>query len=355
MSEWQASLTCACRFESEEDLEVINIDAHAATVTAIMRPVAVTMALVVWLVRLIHTVTANVSIGLAYHEQAGDSTGTKFVGSLENAAIFVVMITLTTVLFVLLYKYRCLKVLFGWLIMSTALMLGMFGGSLLWMACVATNTGLDYITVAFVLWNFTVVGILAIFWHAPASVNRAFLVCVSALMATFFTLLPEWTTWSILVAISLYDLAAVLCPYGPLRLLVEAAQQRREPIPALLYNGSLVMGMAGADDAQADDDAVDAARDEDEEEGRGVKLGLGDFVFYSVLLGRAALFDMLTVFTCFIAILTGLFGTLVLLSLCQRALPALPFSIALAMLCFFFTRFYLLPFVVLLGTNGAFL
>jgi hypothetical protein len=37
---------------------------------------------------------------------------------------------------------------------------------------------------------------------------------------------------------------------------------------------------------------------------KGVKLGLGDFVFYSVLMGRAALFDMITVFTCFIAIIT---------------------------------------------------
>jgi presenilin 1 len=328
-------------FESEEELRTIDVAANSATVTAILRPVAVTMCLVVWLVRLIHTITVNVSIGLAYHEQQGDSPGQKLGGSLLNALVFVVMITLTTVLFVILYKYRCLKILFGWLIASTGLMLGMFGGSLLWMACVATNTSLDYVTVAVLLWNFTIVGVLSIFWHAPPSVNRAFLVCVSALMATFFTLLPEWTTWAILVAISLYDLAAVLCPYGPLRMLVETAQQRREPIPALLYNGSLTFMADGIDE------------DADEKEG-GVKLGLGDFVFYSVLLGRAALFDMITVFTCFIAILTGLFGTLILLAIFQKALPALPFSIALAMLFFFLTRFFLLPYIVVLGVNGVF-
>lgn len=78
----------------------------------------------------------------------------------------------------------------------------------------------------------------------------------------------------------------------------------------------------------------------------GVKLGLGDFVFYSVLVGRAALYDMLTVFTSFISIITGLFGTLILLALFEKPLPALPVSIALGTIFYFLTRLFMVPFAM---------
>lgn len=86
---------------------------------------------------------------------------------------------------------------------------------------------------------------------------------------------------------------------------------------------------------------------------RGVKLGLGDFVFYSVLVGRAALFDILTVFTCFVAVVTGLFFTILLLAVWRKALPALPFSIFFGILFFFGSRFFLFPFASELAIRGV--
>jgi len=195
-----------------------------------------------------------------------------------------------------------------------------------------------------------------------------------------------------LAAIAVYDLFAVLCPKGPLRVLVETAQERDEPIPALIYNASLVMMMGNHSDDETDttkpyrdddddddddkkkekekkkkgdgdeddeDEDEDDKKDEDEEKAtpvnksRGVKLGLGDFVFYSVLVGRAALFDMLTVFTSFIGIVTGLFCTILLLALWRKALPALPISIFFGILFFFATRFFLLPFIDALVVAGV--
>lgn len=78
----------------------------------------------------------------------------------------------------------------------------------------------------------------------------------------------------------------------------------------------------------------------------GIKLGLGDFIFYSVLVGRAAMYDMTTVFASYLAIIAGLVITLLLLALARKALPALPVSIALGVAFYFLTRLVIEPFVV---------
>ncbi|GBG63356.1 hypothetical protein CBR_g37713 [Chara braunii] len=97
---------------------------------------------------------------------------------------------------------------------------------------------------------------------------------------------------------------------------------------------------------------------DDEEEQFGlpdaIKLGLGDFIFYSVLVGRAAMYDLMTVYACYLAIMAGLGATLVLLAVYRKALPALPFSIALGVMFYFLTRLVMDPFVVGLATRLLF-
>ncbi|GFZ17005.1 presenilin-2 [Actinidia rufa] len=347
----------------------------------IITPVSICMLLVVILVSILNDDSSSASnlsssmttiATMAYSEDSSDSIGDKLKGALLNSLVFVGVITVVTfILFCVGFvQFHCC-----WC----------FG-------CVHVKNGYF--------------------------LTQAYLVVIGMLVAYWFTLLPEWTTWVLLVAMALYDLAAVMLPGGPLRLLVELAISRDEDIPALVYearpvtyndsvprgsviqrrvwrdrsnigsegdeiansgsnpnldansglNSSLTVGTClhvGSDqnernlvhaeegrvsggDSQLTAPLVerrisvqmhlqeDAASGENMAlEGIGlgssgaIKLGLGDFIFYSVLVGRAAMYDFMTVYACYLAIIAGLGITLVLLAFYQKALPALPFSVML--------------------------
>jgi presenilin 1 len=267
----------------------------------------------------------------------------------------------------------------------------------------------DYLTLAFILWNFGVVGMICIHWKGPLVLQQAYLIFISALMALIFIkYLPNWTTWVVLAAISLWDLFAVLAPCGPLRILVETAQERNEQIfPSLIYSAGVIYTLVGTTDTGAGADGGGApvpparrarmrnpstessaagdggfsrewmesneasrprqepvrvpppvappAATGEEEEDKGIKLGLGDFIFYSILVGKASSYgDWNTTLACFVAILIGLCLTLMFLAIFRRALPALPFSIAFGLVFYFLTREIITPFADSLSAEQIF-
>ncbi|KAJ3359340.1 Presenilin-2 [Allomyces javanicus] len=349
------------------------------------------------------------SVWTVYKEDATASSGARLAGGFMNAGIILAQIAVMTVILVLLFKYNCMKIIYGLFSLVLISVLG-FTGFLLSLSIInAFRMVIDYVTLGFCLYNFAIVGIVGTFWRAPRFVQQIYLVLISSLMAFALTGLQEWTTWILLALLVLWDLFAVLSPYGPLRALLNTVKERNQNIEMLVYSvGACVWFMSAAPGAPrrpggspaapaallpglAPDDApvptlssesegslrrlvdanaagtaaappptaaarvpstlADAEEDDDDDDDSGLKLGLGDFVFYSVLTARAAMTDWVTTIACIIAVTTGMTMTILLLAITRKALPALPISITFGIVFYLGSAFSLVPFTQMVANQ----
>lgn len=332
-----------------------------------------------------------------FHETSPEPS-TKVLNAVANSLILISVVIVMTVILIALYKYRCYKLIHGWLIMSSLLLLSMFTCLYFEEILHTYNVPMDYITFFVIIWNVGMLGMVCIHWKGPLQLQQSYLIFIAALMAlVFIKYMPEWTTWVVLFVISIWDLIAVLTPRGPLRILVELAEERNEQIfPALIYSSTVVYMINRSDSVDSTSDSQNGftrtwveehqhyplpravggdeivrdaerpevqvvstnelIRDAINDEEKGVKLGLGDFIFYSVLVGKASSYgDWNTTLACFVAILIGLCLTLLLLAIFRRALPALPISITFGLVFYFATRGLVKPFADMLASQQVFI
>eukprot|EP00762_Andalucia_godoyi_P002243 ANDGO_07505.mRNA.1 Presenilin-B len=297
------------------------------SVLSVARPVLITMILTLVMIRLL---ASDSSTGSSYgNAEDGDDAGSgsddqsdsEKIGVALLSALFVIAIMFVAlVVMAFLYKRGYIKAIIGYMMVSTFILYAMLGSMWFYGICFALRIRLDWFTFAFCISNFAVGGSVCLFYYARHELSQCYLIVSSAMVAWWLSFLPVWTTWALLILLVLFDIAVVLAPKGPLKTIVETAQERNEPIPAPVY------------------------------EGDGLKLGLGDFIFYTLLVARAALAPsggfLLSAFVCAVSIFAGLGLTLVVLGLYGKALPALPISIVLGLIWYAAAVYLVSPFAV---------
>ncbi|KAG0497017.1 hypothetical protein HPP92_001708 [Vanilla planifolia] len=337
------------------------LDSLGLEIVGVMSPVSICMLLVVLLVSGLSPPSSTLDSSsptpvtaatLVYLESPSDSTAQKLAGALLNAAVFVALVTVVTFLIVVLYYYNCTGFLKGYMRFSAFFVLTSMGGSILLSLLRRFSIPLDAPSAILLLLNFSVVGVLSLFSPAvPILIRQSYMVVLAIIVAAWFTKLPEWTTWTLLLALAAYDLVAVLCPVAlsasllispPLETKTSrprirgpshVASVELQPQPPLNANPTpnidpytySIRNHGSSSSNQGEHSVVEIEnlaeessplvsadtrnqpgsnrpessssleQDETLESTRGIRLGLGDFIFYSVLVGRAAMYDLMTV------------------------------------------------------------
>ncbi|CBK24996.2 uncharacterized protein [Blastocystis hominis] len=348
---------------------------------SIVIPVGLTMLFSAILVNVVRpaSFTSALEQGLTVYmvyKQEADNTWDSIWQAVINSLVIVLFIGLMTFIMVILYKYNCIKVLYGLLYFSTFMAIGYTGWVIFYMAAMQYQFSCDLFSSAFIFFNLGVVSVISIFGtYAPPLVKKAFLIFISCLVCYLLSFFPDWTTWILLIAMALYDICAVLTPCGPLKLLINISQNRDDAIPGLLYETTLDHSdgplpidetpdegvIPAGEGVITDGDYVADSEIEMEEGGKinrifekeSVSLGLGDFIFYSLMVSKASLASSVPFVFVFVIILTGLLLTMAFLSVLEMALPALPFSMILGVVTYALTYFVVTAMTNQFALNGV--
>eukprot|EP01083_Nonionella_stella_P273898 929473_1 len=151
-----------------------------------------------------------------------------------------------TFLIVILYKYRCMKLLLGYMVLSSGILLGFLGGYMFYVFIQKYNIIIDQFTFYCIVINFAIVGTIATFYTKgiPIIVTQTYNIATFVILAWQLSHFNDWTAWTLLVLLALYDLCAVLTPCGPLKALINLMQREDSPsMPGLLYEARLPEGV----------------------------------------------------------------------------------------------------------------
>ncbi|CAF3385130.1 unnamed protein product [Rotaria socialis] len=300
--------------------------------------------------------------------------------SFKIALIIIIIIAIATCVLVIFVYYGCMKFLYVYLFITVIGVFSLLNISIISMIIAQANIAIDWLTVIFFVYNILTIAIISMFWLSPNIIKQIITIYQCIIMILYvLQIAPEWIAWALLPLLALWDMIAVLLPFGPLYLLISLFQKRKLQVPStMIYTTGLWFQNQNRNEnnliknkqfllpkqwssvnflflsnntcnylykqKQNSNRIVNTnARSEKQiskkRPTRKSMLGLGDFIFYSILLAKTVftsecnLFAIIIVYLC---IIMGMLLTTIILIISHRPLPALPISLLIGLAIFFY-------------------
>ncbi|VDM96901.1 unnamed protein product [Thelazia callipaeda] len=367
---------------ASDDVEILMLNLHNVKVERLLIPVTlnILLTLSVWIGVYRAKTDSNSVFYYMLDPEHNRTTGNEVIDGLVNGigCVFMLAIISFALLGMALYDYKRLVQM--WLYMSCVLIIfGVFSSFLVDLfKALGFETAPPVFTILIVA-AYGSIGIIVFFTkRAPLYMHQFYVICNCSLVSVFYLrMFPTHTAWFVLVCIIIWDAFAVLAPFGPLRRINEKAHEYSDQVLRFLMftaqdrsdslqdetideNIRLRKTASPERDIQAKiverncqkvETFIKLANEErkytvyDALNDASIRLGMGDFVFYSLLVGKAAASQSaMCVLGSAVGILVGLVVTLTVLSNEEETTPALPVSITVALLLHFGIYLFVEPF-----------
>ncbi|KAH7727379.1 presenilin spe-4 [Aphelenchoides avenae] len=396
---------CETLVEAQWRASVDRWRKELAPVVDLLPPVILNMLLTVTAWVVLYDAEALPFSAFSYFLDAATdrTTGSDFMDGLINGAFFLMSMAAFSFLAVILVFCECRRFVLFILYFSNVVAAFAISAPFFKALFAVLVHGDDAsVLAAFATVTYGSVGCLVFFSELPPATLRQFYVLSNCSLVSLHYLraIPGQTAWFILAGVVGWDIFAVLSPSGPLRKLREKASDYSEDALNLLMFTASDSSQAASTDpivptktaheheenlsdiptaksgGFSDDDssveeeafepqrvlrspdrplkpkkksALDALNDRS-----ATRLGMGDFIFYSVLVSKsAASGSVLATFASALGVLVGLVATFVCFDFVENEVPALPVSLVLGAVAHFGTLYLVQPMIHGITVIGA--
>jgi presenilin 1 len=299
--------------------------------------------------------------------------------SFKIALIIISIIAFATCLLVIFVYYNCIKFLYIYLFLTVICVFSLLNISILSMIIAQLNSSIDWLTIIFYVYNILTMAIISMFWLSPDIIKQIITIYQCIIMILYvLKIAPEWIAWALLPLLAIWDMIAVLLPFGPLYLLINLFQKRQLEVPPMMiyttglwfknqnmnknnlkikknfffiqqwsslnllfisnntlkyfYKKKSISNIIKNTNASSDKQSSKKSQT------RKSMLGLGDFIFYSILLAKTVFTsecNLFAIIIIYLSIIMGMLATTIILIILHRPLPALPISLLIGLIVFF--------------------